>query len=91
MSRAPELGDECRPGGSCPECNAVTYYCADCGDEEVSEEGAFCAECEVQHTCANCGGGIDKGDVYCGPECRSEAEAYESGDAREDRDAEARI
>ena len=68
--RAPEPGDQCRPGGSCPECNAKPIMCADCGDEEVSEEGAFCAECDLERTCPGCGGGIDPGDKWCSDECR---------------------
>jgi hypothetical protein len=45
MPRAPELGDECRPGGSCPECNAVTHCCALCDDQEVEAEGDVCGDC----------------------------------------------
>ena len=50
MSRAPELGDGCRPGGSCPECNAPTYYCTECEDVEVGAEGERCADCEAAAT-----------------------------------------
>lgn len=47
MARAPEMGDACRPGGSCPECNAKPPKCASpfC-EERVQDRGDFCLDCQ---------------------------------------------
>lgn len=66
------------------EANLPPIMCPGCGEVEVSAEDQHCAECEIEHTCANCGGRIDPGDVYCDEDCRREAEVYAAGDARND-------
>jgi hypothetical protein len=45
MARAPEPGDGCRPGGSCPECNPPPVYCQTCLEVEVEDVSEPCAEC----------------------------------------------
>lgn len=45
MPRAPEPGDECRPGGSYPECNPAPLLCAWCGDHEVEDREQPCEWC----------------------------------------------
>jgi hypothetical protein len=43
--RAPESGDECRPGGSCPDCNPrEATDCRRCG--EPTTNGKWCRDCE---------------------------------------------
>lgn len=37
----------CSPGGSCPCCNATTYYCVDCGEVEVRGREDRCDECDA--------------------------------------------
>jgi hypothetical protein len=71
-ARAPELGDGCRPGGSCPQCNARTYYCRDCGDVEVEDKGDRCDGCEPR-CCDQCGRPSD--GKLCSVACRA---AFES-------------
>jgi hypothetical protein len=44
--RAPELGDECRPGGSCPTCNAKPSYCQHCLEVTVEDGEEFCDACK---------------------------------------------
>lgn len=48
MPRAPEPGDECRPGGRCPTCNCPTFYCWVCKQVEVPSEGDACEECSEE-------------------------------------------
>lgn len=45
MARAPELGDECRPGGSCPECNGSEPVCGYCGENPIEPGADRCGEC----------------------------------------------
>lgn len=44
-SRAPELGYECRPGGSCPECNPKPIYCQTCLERPVENAQDLCDVC----------------------------------------------
>jgi hypothetical protein len=37
--RSPDPLAECRPGGTCPVCNAGPDICPECGDEQVEAEG----------------------------------------------------
>lgn len=56
MTREPDPFAECRPGGSCPDCNAPAdeeesnaspdYDCALCEEPGAAKFGGLCEECE---------------------------------------------
>ena len=39
MPFAPDPMRECRPGGSCPDCNPKPPVCGWCGDSPVENDG----------------------------------------------------
>ena len=41
----PDPQRECRPGGSCPECNPPPRMCPFCGDNEINDDEEHCSEC----------------------------------------------
>jgi hypothetical protein len=38
---------ECRPGGSCPDCNPKPIWCQGCLEVEIENPGDLCDECEA--------------------------------------------
>jgi hypothetical protein len=89
VRRAPELGDGCRPGGSCPDCNDDRPTCWEC-DATVEHEDVTlariggkartlcpdCAEAEEYESAGECEWCGRVSDIrFCSPGCRRAAES----------------
>jgi hypothetical protein len=88
MARAPELGDQCRPGGTCPDCNDDRPECWECcatieHEDAVTvrigvKDRTLCPDCaatlNAERECDWCG--EPSGEMrFCSAGCRRAAES----------------
>jgi hypothetical protein len=46
--RAPDPMSQCRPGGTCPECNPPPMWCQGCLAVKVENKDDLCPACEAE-------------------------------------------
>lgn len=93
MARAPELGDECRPGGRCETCNDRRVECWECcaliePDEAIpvrvgKRERPHCRDC-ADPKCPGCGDDVNAPGEWC-LTCEPEPEFDTAEEARGER------
>jgi hypothetical protein len=68
---------ECRPGGSCPDCNPPPIYCQECCENEIENPGDVCDACLMApDECDWCGKPLDEDQTrFCSKGCARAAES----------------